>query len=123
MLDAMPSAHADALRGQFDPEEDYDKWDREELEHPVAKLRHTPEKVAEAISGIRVCADTFEDFIYRFWLENELWHKLHRGTFAQHEMDMPERYSEPLTAVERAYLAHYENQRQPETSSGSPPAR
>lgn len=28
---------------------------------------------------IEVCADTFAEFVYRFWLENELWYALHEG--------------------------------------------
>jgi hypothetical protein len=28
---------------------------------------------------LEVCADSFVEFIYRFWLENELWQSLRRG--------------------------------------------
>lgn len=42
-----------------------------------------------------VCAPDFSSFIYRFWLENELWHKLQE--------------EELLTEEQKAYVAHYEN--------------
>lgn len=124
-VDTMPNAEGDALLGQFDPDEDYDKWDREELAHPVASLRHAPETVAEAIAGIVVCADTFEQFVYRFWLENEISLKLNAETIkaiSWHSHPLPEHYSQPLTESERRYLDYYAHiylqQRQPETSSG-----
>ena len=41
-----------------------------------------------------VCAPDFSNFIYRFWLENELWYTL--------------RDKEPLTEEQKAYVAHYE---------------
>lgn len=40
------------------------------------------------------CADSFEEFAYRFWLENRLWHELHG------------REREPLPAELAAYVAH-----------------
>ena len=43
------------------------------------------------------CAASFSDFIYRFWLENEIW-------FAA-EFD-----KEGLTAVQQAYMDHYGRQ-------------
>jgi hypothetical protein len=55
---------------------------------------------AQAIAAqTRVCARSFEEFIYRFWLENTLWFKLSEG-------------SQPptLTPDERRYIAHYEGQ-------------
>jgi hypothetical protein len=41
------------------------------------------------------CADSFEEFAYRYWLENRLWHQLHA------------RNPEPLTGALAAYAAHY----------------
>jgi hypothetical protein len=53
---------------------------------------------AEQITANTVsCAPHFEHFVYRFWLENELWESLQ-------EKD-PE-----LTPEQRAYLAHYAQQ-------------
>ena len=42
-----------------------------------------------------VCAPTFDEFIYRFWLENTLWFKLNEAGGAT------------LTPAEHAYAAHY----------------
>jgi hypothetical protein len=42
----------------------------------------------------RFCASTFTEFIYRFWLENEIWFALARD-------------KRPLTAIEQAYVDHY----------------
>lgn len=52
------------------------------------------EESESAISGIRICADSFDSFIYQFWVENEISMKLigHDKT--------------PLTEVERQYLDH-----------------
>ena len=47
----------------------------------------------------RVCARSFEEFIYRFWLENTLWFKL-----------SDRRQPQTLTPDERRYIAHYEGQ-------------
>lgn len=55
----------------------------------------TVEGEESAIASIRVCADSFEEFAYRFWLEDEIAFKL-EGLEAA-----------PLTDAERAYLAHY----------------
>ncbi len=41
------------------------------------------------------CSETFEAFIYRFWLENTLWFALSGG--------------EPLTPEQKRYLEHYQN--------------
>ncbi len=43
---------------------------------------------------IRLCAPTFNEFIYRFWLENEIWFTLARDKTA-------------LTAQQSAYINHY----------------
>ena len=40
-----------------------------------------------------VCAETFNEFLYRFWIENEIWFALRDG--------------EPLTAEQRRYAEHY----------------
>lgn len=46
-----------------------------------------------------VCALSFEEFIYRFWLENVLWFKLHSSEG-----------STSLTADEQRYLSYYQPQ-------------
>jgi hypothetical protein len=53
-----------------------------------------------AISTILMCADSFEEFVYRFWLEDEISFKLSGLETTQ-----------PLTDVERAYLEHYAQRR------------
>jgi hypothetical protein len=40
-----------------------------------------------------VCAESFSEFLYRFWIENEIW-------FALEE-------ARPLTGAEQAYVDHY----------------
>jgi hypothetical protein len=42
-----------------------------------------------------VCAESFSEFLYRFWIENEIWFRLCTGWRRQ------------LTAEQRAYVAHY----------------
>jgi hypothetical protein len=41
-----------------------------------------------------VCAESFSEFLYRFWIENEIW-------FALEEKERP------LSAAEQAYVDHY----------------
>jgi len=43
---------------------------------------------------IWLCSPTFTEFVYRFWLENEIWFALYRGGGA-------------LTEEQEAYLGHY----------------
>lgn len=52
------------------------------------------EEKLEAIQNTFVCAGSFEEFLYRFWLENHLWFLL------------TDRYREP-TKAEENYLRHY----------------
>jgi hypothetical protein len=40
-----------------------------------------------------MCAPSFTDFVYRFWLENETWFNLYDG--------------EPLSQIQKHYLEHY----------------
>ena len=46
--------------------------------------------------NIYVCASSFEEFLYRFWMENILWYKLvwYKGR-------------KPLTEEEKSYLSYY----------------
>jgi hypothetical protein len=46
--------------------------------------------------GVWYCAPTFSEFMYRFWLENEIWHALAWD-------------KRPLTAIGQAYVDHYLN--------------
>jgi hypothetical protein len=50
----------------------------------------------EATQHTYVCAASFEEFMYRFWIENRLWYSIvwNKG-------------QKPLTAEEQRYLAHY----------------
>jgi uncharacterized protein (TIGR02996 family) len=54
----------------------------------------TAEDSDEDETSLWYCAPTFEAFIYRFWIENEIWYAL------SHDRD-------PLTEEEQAYLDHY----------------
>jgi hypothetical protein len=47
---------------------------------------------AEELATI-VCAESFNEFLYHFWMENEVWFAL--------------RYGEPLTDEQRRYAEHY----------------
>lgn len=90
-VEALPEYSALALCG------DLDIGDVE----PVADVAAPSEggeastDMASAISDIYVCAPSFESFIFRFWLENEIAWKL----------TGPDKT--PLTDLERRYLDHY----------------
>ena len=45
---------------------------------------------------LKFCSETFLEFIWRFWVENEIWHK-------RSLKEQP-----PLTFAETDYLNHYE---------------
>ncbi len=45
------------------------------------------------------CAESFEEFLARFWLENEIWYACHEKT--------------PMTDVAREYVARYKRTAQP----------
>ena len=53
-----------------------------------------PELINIDEESIWLCAPSFKEFIYRFWLENEIW-------FTLIDKDRP------LTSTELSYLAHY----------------
>ena len=48
-------------------------------------------------------APSFEAFVYRIWLENELWYFAHADFLRQQGRPVP-----PLTPALQAYLSHYE---------------
>jgi len=55
------------------------------------EIKHTIDLAQEEIW---YCAPTFSEFIYRFWLENEIWYALAWD-------------KRPLTKTEQAYVDHY----------------
>jgi hypothetical protein len=60
----------------------------------VGDQEFTKEEYLEAIQDTFVCAFSFEEFIYRFWLENHIWFVL------------IDKYG-ALTEIEENYLKHY----------------
>jgi hypothetical protein len=54
----------------------------------------TPTVFDPARTAAAVCADTFNEFLWRFWIENEIWWSLAHTTT-------------PLTPEQQRYLAHY----------------
>ena len=54
----------------------------------------------EVIRSISVCAASFEEFMYRFWIENLIWYDIvwYKG-------------QKPLTTEEKRYLSHYSQER------------
>lgn len=43
--------------------------------------------------GVAFCAPSFSEFLYRFWIENEIWYNLNEGV--------------PLTPIQQSYVDHY----------------
>jgi hypothetical protein len=70
----------------LDPDERFEFGDEDPTELQPAALT----------TEIHWCAPSFEQFAYRFWIENNLWRKLH-----------DDRDTEP-TLAERQYLNHYD---------------
>lgn len=62
----------------------------------ICMAETTPEQVRQATF---FCAPDFEMFVYRFWLENEIWFALNDGR--------------PLTEVQQRYLDHYKKDSRP----------
>jgi hypothetical protein len=54
-------------------------------------------RVFDPAAGAAVCAESFSEFLYRFWIENEIW-------FRRSGVDGPVRR---LTAEQRRYVEHY----------------
>jgi len=75
------------LYGEDDDDDDEDDEDEEEDE---------PEETY-------FCAPSFEAFVYRTWVENEIWFRLAKPTFDFHD-------PRPMTAEMQAYMKHYEKQ-------------
>jgi hypothetical protein len=63
------------------------------IENPACRL----EKVDLTSQDFAYCAPSFSEFLYRFWIENEIWFALYEKT------------RRPLTALELDYVRHYES--------------
>lgn len=71
----------------------------EELDTP-GYVKHPEKWDRQAVArNTLVCAPSFEEFIYRFWMENVLWFKLNSST------DLAD-----FTPDEQRYLAHYKQE-------------
>jgi hypothetical protein len=62
------------------------------IENPACRL----EKIDLTTQDFVCCASSFSEFLYRFWIENEIW-------FASHE-----KTRRPMTELELRYVRHYE---------------
>lgn len=62
------------------------------MENPACRL----ERIDLTKQEFAFCAPSFSEFLYRFWIENEIW-------FASYA-----RTARPLTPLEQNYVRHYE---------------
>ncbi len=69
-------------------------FDMETLEDDIKRYPNTTLEQALDNNAF-VCASTFEEFIYRFWLENTIWFNLNESS------------GPVLTPEQQQYLAHY----------------
>jgi hypothetical protein len=69
----------------YDKSEDYMDEDEEDEDEVMA-----PKAI-----DLLYCAPSFEEFVYRFWIENDIWFTLYRGK------------GTPLTNLQLKYLSHY----------------
>jgi hypothetical protein len=90
-VETLPDASMDALYGDRDE-------DGRAADDPAGAMAPMPGGDGAAIGDIRICARTFDEFIYRFWLEDEIAWKL------------GDRNQVPLTDIEHRYLDHYQQQ-------------
>lgn len=100
VVDALPPASSDALYGNDEAGHLPEEADDERETGIVARAAgDAPDEalteLVEAMSWIRICAPSLDDFLYRIWLEDEIGWK-------QAGLE-----PEPLTAVEQSYLDHY----------------
>lgn len=58
------------------------------MENPACRL----ERIDLAEVSVHLCAHSFSEFLFRFWIENEIWYEVDR------------KCGRPLTALESAYL-------------------
>jgi hypothetical protein len=84
-----PSGETFVVYSGLDYEYEYQQW-RDGAETAIEL--DDPEKQRSAITW---CAPSFEEFAYRFWVENRLWRALHDDDLAG------------LEPWERDYLSHY----------------
>lgn len=68
------------------------------IENPACRL----ERIDLSGLNFAYCAPSFSDFLYRFWIENEIWYAL--------EDDKSRR---PLNALELEYVGHYSRNARP----------
>lgn len=94
----LPEYSRDALYGDLDADEE-EEGDDVQQSGGDREIDRTSRDAATARHDIRICAESFDTFIYRFWLEDEIWCKL---------MGIVQT---PLTDEERGYVAHYKRQR------------
>ncbi len=71
--------------------------DPEDPEYRTQRITEEERSMVFEGRGVYVCASSFEEFLYRFWIENILWYKLvwYGGR-------------KPLTEEEKSYLSHYQ---------------
>jgi len=62
------------------------------MENPACRL----DRIDIAELDFVCCAPSFSDFLYRFWIENEIWSAVEQ-----------EANRRPLNALELAYVEHY----------------
>ncbi|MFG1665186.1 hypothetical protein [Streptomyces sp. Y7] len=84
-----PSGEVSVVHSSLDYEYEYEA--RRDGEESASNL-DDPEEQAAAILW---CAPSFEEFAYRFWIENRLWHALNGNDLSG------------LASQERDYLRHY----------------
>jgi hypothetical protein len=60
------------------------------IENPACRS----EQVDIAALDFRLCATSFSEFLFRFWIENEIWYAIH-----------VDEHRRPLTSLEIDYLA------------------
>jgi hypothetical protein len=73
----------------------YTKENSQWMENPSCRL----EKIDLVDLGFTYCAPSFSDFLYRFWIENEIWFALYDKT------------RRPLKPLELDYVAHYQSRK------------
>lgn len=67
------------------------------MQEQITEQEHTMVREGR---GATICAFSFEEFVYRFWIENTIWYKLSGY-----------RQWKPLTRDEHLYLAHYQRKK------------
>jgi len=74
---------------------------------------------------ITTCAGSFEEFVYRFWLENELWFALHAGEIGKVLDHLPGGHAtvDRMPEGGREYLAFYRPEAQDAEPGAAPDRR